>query len=118
MNMSNSFFSKLQLVKPLGRLIGTHYRREALYNWLVELRITCGMKSIASPIVETCTIYTVNTPNTRPPGPPDKTYSDQRDISWRRLVDRLYCHADSIGKLQVSLGTSGHIFKVGRKAPH
>ena len=110
MNMSNSFFSKLQLVKPLGRLRGTHYRREALYNWLVELRITCGMKSIASLKVKTCTIYTVNTPSTRPSGPPDKTHSDQRDISWRRLVDRIYCHANSTGQLQESIGTSGHFF--------
>ena len=110
MNMSNSFFSKLQLVKPLGRLIGTHYRRETLYNWLVELRITCGMKSIASLKVKTCTIYTVNTPNTRPSGPPEKTHSDQRDISWRRLVDRIYCHANSTGQLQESIGTSGQFF--------
>ena len=77
MNMSNNFCSKLQLVKPPGRLIGTHYRREALYNWLVELKITCGMKSIARPILETCTIYTVNPANIRPPGPPDKTCSDR-----------------------------------------
>ena len=118
MNMSNSSFSKLQFVKPLGRLVGTHYRREALYNWLVELMITHGMKIIASPIVETCTLYTVSTPNTTPPGPPHKTHSDQRDLSWRKLADRPYCHADSTGKLQVSIGTSGHVFKVDRKAPH
>ena len=65
--MSNNFCSKLQLVKPPGRLIGTHYRREVLYNWLIELKITCGMKSIASPIVENCIIYTVNTPQHQTP---------------------------------------------------
>ena len=35
----------------------THYRREALYNWLVEVTVTPDIKSIISQI---------NHPNTRP----------------------------------------------------
>ena len=57
---------------------------EALYNWLVEVMVTPGLKSIISWIVETCSICTINNPNIRPP---DKAHSDQRDISWGRLAD-------------------------------
>ena len=45
---------------------GTHYRREALYNWLVEVIVTPGMKGIISWIVETCPICTMNNPKVGP----------------------------------------------------
>ena len=49
----------------------THQRTppgmEALYNWLVEILVTLGVKNIISWVVETCFIYTINNPNTRPP---------------------------------------------------
>ena len=72
MNMGNTSFPKLHLVKPSGRLIKelTHYRREVLYNRLVEVMVTSGMKSIISQIVETCPICTMNNSNTRPPKGP------------------------------------------------
>ena len=49
---------------------GTHYGREALYNWLVEVMVTPGMKNIIIQIVETCRICTMNNPQTRLPRGP------------------------------------------------
>ena len=49
---------------------GTHYGRDALYNWFVDLMVTPGMESIISLIVETRPIRTMNIPNTRPPEAP------------------------------------------------
>ena len=69
---------------------GTHYRREALYNWSIEVMVIPGMKSIISGIVETHPICTINNPNIRHPHPersPDKAHSDQMNISWGRLPE-------------------------------
>ena len=46
---------------------GTHYKREALGNWLVEVMVTSPMKSIVSWLHETGLICIMNNPNTRPP---------------------------------------------------
>ena len=39
---------------------GTHYGRQALYNWLVEVMVTPGMKSIISQIAEICLTCAMN----------------------------------------------------------
>ena len=96
---------------------GTHYRREALYNWSIEVMVIPGMKSIISGIVETHPICTINNPNIRHPHPersPDKAHSDQMNISWGRLPEWFHCHAKSTRKFQVSLGASRHIFWIDR----
>ena len=71
MNMDNRAFPKV--IKKTHQ--GTPSGMEALYNWLVEILVTLGVKNIISWVVETCFIYTINNPNTRPPHthrPPDK----------------------------------------------
>ena len=45
----------------------THYGKEFLYNWLVGVMITPGMKNTIGQIVETCLTCTMNNPKTRPP---------------------------------------------------
>lgn len=47
---------------------GTHYRKRASYNLLVEVMVTPGIESIISQIYETCPICTMNDPNLRPLG--------------------------------------------------
>ena len=48
---------------------GTHCKREALGNWLVEVMVTSPMKSIVSWLHETGLICIMNNPNTRPTPP-------------------------------------------------
>ena len=70
MNMGDTSFLKLQLVKPAGEAYqGTHCKREALGNWLVEVMVTSPMKSIVSWLHETGLICIMNNPNTRPTPP-------------------------------------------------
>ena len=110
--MGDTSFPKLRLVKPSWRLIKELTTgREALYNWLVKVIVTPGMKRIISPVAETCPICTVNNPDTGPTrGLLIKGHSDQKDVSQRRLADWFHCPVKSTGQFQESFGAGGHIF--------
>ena len=79
---------------------GTHYRREALYYWLVEVMLAPGMKS--------------NNPNMR--GPPIRPIQTRGTYPERtgRLISLSHWEHRAISGI---FGASSHIFWVDRSIP-